>query len=96
MSMSPEAGRRLKAFRLADVPLELRERAVRSVAMSSTHAAGAEIKPADHLFSRLLADRAAGGDTGDVEVLRKVAREPSERVYWISKAAWDRVIGGPP
>lgn len=91
MSTSPRRGGALQAVRLGDIPLNLRYRAARSVARASGPVSD-DVAPADRLFARLLSDQRAGGDATTEATLRRVAERPSERVYWISRAAYERVM----
>lgn len=93
MSLSPSVGRQgLKAFRLSDVPIEIRLRAALAVARAHREADD-KVDPRDRLFARLRSDAAAGGDSTETETIKQIAQAPSERVYWISRDAWERVIG---
>lgn len=83
MSVSSREGRRLKAFRLSDVPIETRRRAAKKVARGP---ATSDRRPAeDKLFATLLDLRGPGDDA-----VLEAAERPSERVYWISAAAWEQ------
>lgn len=78
--------------RLAQIPLKVRLRAASTAARANV--ADPNLEPADLLFARLMANVEAEGDVADPEVLRKVAQNPSDRLYWISLKAWERVMGG--
>jgi hypothetical protein len=91
MSRSPE-GRRLRSFRLEEIPTPLRLRAARQLARMNAPPSDA-VRGTDRLFARLLADQRAGGDTGDPDVIHRVAEHPSDKVYWVTAAAWERVMG---
>lgn len=91
-ALSTGAQERLVAFRLAEVPLDVRVRAADSVARRADMALPDDAGGVKGLLARL-GDRAAGHDSADRDSLRRVAREPSDRVYWISLAAWERVMG---
>lgn len=88
MSVSSQEGRRLQAFRLSQVPLEIRLRAAKRAARGPSLAS--EARPEDKLFASLLDLRLERGDDDAIVV---AAKRPSERVYWISAAAWERVMG---
>jgi hypothetical protein len=92
MASRSERGGRLKGFRLADVPLDLRLGAARTVGRGSSGALSSVAKPTDRLFARLL-DLGVHGDTGGVKEMEQVAKKPSARVYWVSLDAWERVVG---
>lgn len=76
MSTSPE-GRRLKGFRLADVPLRVRQDAYDRLLKTNGSADGTLVRsdsPAEFL------------------ALGLAAEDPSDRVYWVSSEAWERVM----
>lgn len=83
MRESPAPGR-LVSIRLTDVPLEIRMRAAAGARLSSKYAHD-KTHPEDRLFAKLL-----GGDHDD---LLDVAREPSNRVYWITERAYRSILG---
>ena len=88
MSTSPRSrGGGLHGFRLAEVPIEIRLRAAASAARSVTQAIPESKRPEDRLFLRLIAPEHRTADE-----FRRVAEAPSERVYWISVEAWERVM----
>ena len=87
MSTSPRRGGGLHGFRLGDVPIEIRLRAAKSAARSVTQAIPESKRPEDRLFLRLVAP-----ELRTVDEFRRVAEAPSERVYWVSVEAWDRVM----
>lgn len=68
MSASLDGGAVLKAFRLSEVPPDIRERG-KAVAL----------KREDSFTERLKIGLAA--------------ERPSDRVYWISRTAWEKVMG---
>lgn len=79
MSVSSQAGRQgLKAFRLAEVPEGIRLRAKERLLRTPGTAHGLLMATADPL-ARL--------------AIGAAAERPSERVYWISREAWERVMG---
>lgn len=84
MSTSPRGGE-LRPVRLTQIPLDLRLRAARSAARN-TVLPDAKL-PEDRLFMTLLGPRSS-------DDLVEAARNPSDRVYWITRAAFDRVLGG--
>jgi hypothetical protein len=85
----PPAGR-LRPFRLNDVPLDLRLAAAKHAHVAVLPDDVAD--PHDRLFAAL----AAPANTGLRDQLVRVARTPSERVYWIPATAWTRVMGREP
>lgn len=78
----------LTAFRLSDVPLDVRLRAADRIARRSIEAIPEAPHAEDRLFARLLSP--TGAD--DRDMLRRIAERPSRKVYWIPRAAWERVM----
>lgn len=70
-------GRGLRGFRLSDVPEDLRLRALDKLLKTDGSADGML------LASESFTDRVALGIA---------ATRPSDRVYWVSKTAWDRAV----
>ncbi len=79
MSASPRKaeGRRLKSFRLSDVPLGLRLAAKEKLLKTNGSADGMLVA------SLSFADRLKVG---------LAAEQPSPRVYWVSQRAWDKAM----
>lgn len=88
---TPRTEGRLKSFRLSDVDPDLRLRAARNILLG--RASNDDLAPEDRLLSLLRSNVEAGVDTSDRDGLYKVAREPSNEVYWISMRAWENVMG---
>lgn len=82
----------LVAFRLADIPLDLRTSAVEALVRRRDSALTIDQAGTGGLLARVTA-LSQGDNTGDAETLRKIAREPSDRVYWIPRPAWESVFG---
>lgn len=78
---------RLTPFRLTDVPLELRLRAVRHIQRATIESIPDTKHAEDRLFARLHSPA-----EGDRDALRRIAERPSPKVYWISLAAYERVM----
>ena len=72
-------GRRLKSFRLGDVSEEARLRALDKLLKTKGSSDGMLVA------SWTFTDRLALG---------LAARQPSDRVYWVSQEAWERVTKG--
>lgn len=81
----------LVAFRLTDVPLDLRARAANRLARKSEAALDPDLDSAASLMARLREMRV--GNVSDPEVIKRIAAHPSDRVYWITRSAWERVMG---
>ena len=79
MSASPRGGG-LHAFRLSDVPEPIREAAVDLLLKTPGSSDGI-------LVSTL--------DARDRLAIALAARTPSERVYWVSEAAWEKAARRP-
>jgi len=82
----PPTGR-LRPFRLEEVPLDVRLRAAKHARVRELP--DDETDPRD----RLLAALAAPAFDEEREKLVRAANAPSDRVYWISAAAWAKVMG---
>jgi hypothetical protein len=83
MSLTPRQlteGRRLKAFRLSEVPLDLRLAAADLIGSMD-----------ENLHTEV--ELAVSKSFEDRVVIGLVAACPSETVYWISQKAWDTVVG---
>lgn len=78
MSVSSIEGRRLKAFRLSEVDIVLRRRAMEAILRTPGSADGMLV--------------AAPNKLGDRLAIGFAVENPSDRVYWVSQAAWDRVM----
>lgn len=88
-SLSTE-GRRLRAFRLSDVPYDIRKRALRIALGQSDRALPDEQSG----YGGLLAKLSAPAPTWNQRKALELAVErPSERVYFIPMAAWQKVMG---
>lgn len=83
MRESPAPGR-LVSVRLTDVPYEIRMRAAAGMRMAR-YDEQTQDRAEDRLFARLL-----GG--GQDEIF-DAAREPSNRVYWITERAYRAILG---
>lgn len=69
--------RRMVSFRLSDIPQEIRQKAVERYAKQMAE---------DSTDNPLRA-------LGDVALVKRAAALPSDRVYWVTAEAWDRVMG---
>lgn len=95
MRASPTSGRQpLVRFRLTDIPLDIRLRAVRAAAARSRPAE--DVSGAQLLLARLQSDfwdAADETDTSTFEGMRRAAERPSDRVYRIPLEAFVAVMG---
>ena len=86
MSNRPPAGR-LRPFRLNDIPLDVRLRAAKFARTRELPDDTADAR--DRLFAALAAPAAEE----ERARLQRVARTPSDRIYWIPAKAWNAVMG---
>lgn len=77
----------LVAFRLTDIPLDLRLQAANRVARSRIESIPDLKRPEDRLFARL-----ASPADGNRDMLRRIAERPNPKVYWIPRDAYERVM----
>jgi hypothetical protein len=87
-SLSSE-GRALRAFRLSEVPINIRTRAAAIASMRSDLA----LRDDQAGYGGLLAKLAAQPDMHERRALLRAAKHPSDRVYWITAKAWEEVMG---
>lgn len=92
-SFSRDGGYGLVAFRLSDIPIDLRKRGARTLVNRSTLALKPDEAGLKGLMGTLMANIERGENTTDPEVIKRVAERPSDRVYWIPRPAWNEVMG---
>ena len=85
--MTKTACGRLRPFRLAQIPLEIRLRAAKRASVRAIPDDAED--PRDRLFAALAAPAI---DDDRVRLLR-AAHAPSDRVYWVTEKAWAKVMG---
>jgi PIN domain nuclease of toxin-antitoxin system len=92
--MKRPAPERLRPFRLNEIPLDVRLAAARHARVFARP--DDEKDPRDRLFAAL-AELAPSVESEEAvherEALTRVARSPSDRVYWIRESAWKKVMG---
>jgi hypothetical protein len=82
----------LKAFRLSDIPLDIRLGAVPGAKVRSDAKLAPGEDGLDVQLARLQAERVEVNEI-ERQAIERVARVPSDRVYWISLRAWEAVMG---
>ena len=92
MSVSLHRGETaLKAFKLSDVPLDIRIAAAKR--LSRTHKTfSPDAKGTDRLLAAVL-DVRAHDQTDEKDAIRAAAEHPSDRVYYVSMRKWVEVMG---
>lgn len=92
MTYRPPA-ERLRPFRLNEIPLDIRLAAVRHARVAALP--DDDVDARDRLFAALteLAGAEPDEDVLEREALARVARAPSDRVYWVTEKAWRNVMG---
>lgn len=91
--MTKTACGRLRPFRLEEIPLDVRLRAAKHARVRELPDDNAD--PRDRLFAVLAATPIVDSEqeSEDRARLVRAATAPSDRVYWIPAAAWEKVMG---